>query len=107
MTAWIRERDIETSQPPGYTHRLHHNHYKKGSGFGNSDIDLFIYGLSPKEANKKLREITMQIKAAASKVMTFTKLYRHCNSYNESTINANVIRTSYICYNELKYYNII
>ena len=43
------------------------NRFEKGrSRFGDSDIDIFLYGLTPVEATKKLIDLTEQIRRAGA-----------------------------------------
>lgn len=42
------------------------------SGFGDSDIDVFFYDLSPEQANEKLEELQSQLSANSCDVGCLT-----------------------------------
>jgi predicted nucleotidyltransferase len=50
------------------------------SGFGDSDIDVFFYGLTPKEARHKLRGLLRQLAANAARQRDGAILHGYCSS---------------------------
>jgi hypothetical protein len=54
------------------------------SGFGDSDIDVFFHGLTPKEAKLKLRGLLKQLAANADRPCDDAVLHGYCSSDEEA-----------------------
>ncbi len=65
-------------------------YYREQSAFRDSDIDLFVYGLSPQEASKKVGDIFEFLRRSSARVLTVRS--EHCVTFICSGVGGRTVR---------------
>lgn len=95
MTMWFRAV-MDPEDHNGY-HQPRRKRQQAHSGFGASDLDLFIYGLSPSEATEKLKSIRASISRALSdkKTNPYCSQDRYDLKFMVNAIDVLTVRTKH------------